>query len=149
MDKPSFYLYIFNPSVRVDNESSDFALMIPTSEFVFGVDKYNVPSGMSTRITYLANNIYSYNIDTNTYTTIKSRGGMSVPDEFHTDFYNIYSGNDVHIFNDSIGSDNPIDDFLHHTKSFYGHWEKKIMKVSLDGLEHPEIYLSSLFDQGT
>lgn len=148
MGNASFYLYIFSPAIRMDHKQEPFALMIPTTGSLFDVDKYNIPSGLGIRLSYLAEKIYSYNIDNDRYTAIKTRNEISGGAEFQRDFHKIYDGNDVHIINNHIGDDVGIEDFLYNSRNYSVNKKlNKIMKVSIDGLEHPQLYLASLFDE--
>lgn len=148
MSNSSFYLYIFTPAIRIDHKEEPFALMVPTTGAIFDVDKHNIPSGVGIRISYLAENIYSYNIDTDRFTAIKARNEMISGTEFQRDFHKIYGGNDVHIINHHIGDDVGIEDFLYNSRNYSVNKKlNKIMKVSIDGLAHPEVYLATLFDK--
>lgn len=147
MDDISFYLYIFNSQLRKDGIDEDFVLVTPIHNGTRDIAGYHIPSGMSVRMIYLASYVYSYNINNEKYTVIKSRTGANGVDIKST-FSNLTPNKTVYIMNQDIGNIVPLDHYLINSRVHSTNQNNKIIEFSLDGLEEPDIYLSALFDQG-
>lgn len=138
-----FGVYVFQEQARVDNGKGNLVIVVPiTPDWV---DRYGVPIPGYTRMLYVASSIFSYNIETEEYKVLKCRSMDYVPQSTTADsFYEITQAESLIYMNTDIGDEGCITTFLHNTRAPGIVSDKKYCKISLDGIERPELYLTAL-----
>ena len=137
-----FGVYIFNERFRKDKKQGDMVFIIPCGDK--SIDNYGVPRVGYTNMLYMAESVYFYDIDEDEYRVLKNRSG-SMGMTIQKPFMELVSTNDVILLNQSIGKEDTIDSYLFNQRNPHV-LPKKFMKISLAGLDQPELYFSALCD---
>lgn len=136
----SFMLYIVPEHVRLDGKSGNLAIIsTPSSD----VDQYGVPIVAGyTRLLYLAEAVYEYNIDNDSYFVLKNRMGQSKC-EIYCSFRELVDSTELLFMNESIGTE-PLSNFVVNIRTPQIAKNYKCTKINVDRMTHPELYLSAL-----
>ncbi|AZU98067.1 hypothetical protein SEPL_302 [Salmonella phage SE_PL] len=136
----SFMIYIIPEHIRLDGKTGNLAIISTPST---DVDKYGVPiiSGY-TRLLYLSEAVYEYNIDTDSYFVLKNRMG-NVNSEMYCSFRDLVDSTELLFMNESIGTE-PLSNFVVNVRTPTIAKNYKCTKINVDKMTHPEIYLSAL-----
>lgn len=131
----NFCVHIFSKQLRNDKKTGNLVFVSPSS--VAGTEKIPFP----TRFAYMANDILLYDIDSG-YTVIKSR--MFKPYEvLHTTLSLLSPAQEIIYLNYSMGKLNELGNYLKINHNPYPK-EIRCCKISIHGIQFPELYFSSL-----
>ena len=134
-----FTVYIFNERFRSDKKQGDLAIVVP---FTF-VDKYSVPLPGYSSMAYMAEAVYSYDIDENHFYTFKNRS-IGSGYNHNVPFEHLVNANSVWFMNDSIGEEMMLNQLLIGQRTPPRMHNKKFCEIPLAGLDNIELYLSAL-----
>lgn len=131
-----FTVYVFDEKFRQDKKSGNIAFVLR--------NEGNTDRVITTTMLFMSRTIISYDDEDEHYTVQKCRTGNSTG-RFHESLPVIANCSEIYFVNHRFGTPDKFDAYLNlpfGASQVY----RKFCKISLEGLEEPEIFLTALME---
>lgn len=133
-----FTILVLDQQCRIDGGIGDIMIISP-----YDTQRNSIAIPGASQLIYMANAVATYDVDANSYIFFKDRNGGRVGrGESKIPLSKVFFGQEVFLIADWITQGTKLSIIVN---SNLRNPDTKMIKISLAGLDQPELYLSSLY----